>query len=92
MEGRLADALAVSGWAVVEGRARMDVRLVTKITAGLRRAVWRVSEQAVAELMRELGLAARRKKTRKSMTPGNGTSGQDQLSQGDRLSGKPVTC
>jgi putative transposase len=44
-----------------------------RITADLREAGWRVSENTVAALMRELGLAARRKKKRKSTTrPGRG--------------------
>jgi hypothetical protein len=44
-----------------------------RIAAGLREAGWRVSENTVAGLMRELGLAARRKKRRKSTTrPGTG--------------------
>jgi putative transposase len=44
-----------------------------RITADLRDAGWRVSENTVAQLMRELGLAARRKHKRKSTTrPGKG--------------------
>ncbi len=44
-----------------------------RITADLRDAGWRVSENTVAGLMRELGLAARRKKKRKATTrPGQG--------------------
>ena len=44
-----------------------------RISADLRDAGWRVSENTVAGLMRELGLAARRKKKRKSTTrPGRG--------------------
>ena len=44
-----------------------------RITADLRDARWRVSENTVAGLMRELGLAARRKKRRKATTrPGRG--------------------
>jgi transposase InsO family protein len=44
-----------------------------RITADLRDAGWRVSENTVAGLMRELGLAARRKHKRKSTTrPGRG--------------------
>jgi putative transposase len=44
-----------------------------RITAGLREAGWRVSENTVAALMREQGLAARQKKKRKSTTrPGKG--------------------
>jgi putative transposase len=44
-----------------------------RITADLRDDGWRVSENTVAALMRELGLAARRKKKRKSTTrPGKG--------------------
>jgi transposase InsO family protein len=39
-----------------------------RITADLRDAGWRVSENTVAALMRDLGLAARRKKKRKSTT------------------------
>jgi putative transposase len=39
-----------------------------RITADLREAGWRVSESTVAAVMRELGLAARRKKKRKSTT------------------------
>jgi transposase InsO family protein len=44
-----------------------------RITADLRDAGWRVSENTVAGLMRELGLAARSKKKRRSTTrPGRG--------------------
>ena len=44
-----------------------------RITADLRDAGWRVSQNTVAELMRELGLAARRKKKRRATTrPGRG--------------------
>jgi transposase InsO family protein len=44
-----------------------------RITADLRDAGWRVSENTVAGLMRELGLAARRKKKRRATTrPGKG--------------------
>jgi transposase InsO family protein len=44
-----------------------------RITAALRDAGWRVSENTVAALMREQGLAARRKKRRKATTrPGRG--------------------
>jgi transposase InsO family protein len=44
-----------------------------RITADLRDAGWRVSENTVAGVMRELGLAARRKKRRKGTTrPGKG--------------------
>ena len=44
-----------------------------RITADLRDAGWRVSENTVAGLMRELGLAARRTKKRKATTrPGRG--------------------
>jgi putative transposase len=44
-----------------------------RITAALREAGWRVSENTVAVLMREMGLAARRRKGRKSRTrPGKG--------------------
>lgn len=44
-----------------------------RITAALRDAGWRVSENTVAVLMREQGLAARRKKRRKATTrPGKG--------------------
>jgi putative transposase len=44
-----------------------------RITADLRDAGWRVSENTVAALMRELGLAARRKRKRKGTTrPGRG--------------------
>ncbi len=39
-----------------------------RITADLREAGWRVSQNTVAALMRERGLAARRKKKRKSTT------------------------
>jgi putative transposase len=44
-----------------------------RITAALREAGWRVSENTVAALMREQGLAARRKKRRRAATrPGKG--------------------
>jgi putative transposase len=44
-----------------------------RITADLREAGWRVSENTVAALMREQGLAARRKNKRRSATrPGKG--------------------
>jgi transposase InsO family protein len=44
-----------------------------RITAALRDAGWRVSENTVAALLREQGLAARRKKKRKATTrPGKG--------------------
>jgi len=44
-----------------------------RITADLREAGWQVSENTIAALMRELGLAARRKKKRKATTrPGKG--------------------
>ena len=44
-----------------------------RITADLREAGWRVGENTVAALMREQGLAARRKKKRKGTTrPGQG--------------------
>jgi len=44
-----------------------------RITADLREAGWRVSKNTVAALMREQGLAARRKKKRKATTrPGRG--------------------
>jgi putative transposase len=44
-----------------------------RITADLREVGWKVSENTVAEVMRELGLAARRKNKRRSITrPGKG--------------------
>jgi putative transposase len=44
-----------------------------RITADLREAGWRVGENTVAGLMRELGVAARRKRKRRSTTrPGKG--------------------
>jgi transposase InsO family protein len=44
-----------------------------RVTAALRAAGWRVSENTVAALMREQGLAARRKRRRKATTrPGKG--------------------
>jgi putative transposase len=44
-----------------------------RITADLREAGWKVSENTVAAVMRELGLAARRRKKRRSTTrPGQG--------------------
>ncbi|WP_220454049.1 IS3 family transposase [Nocardioides immobilis] len=47
-----------------------------RITADLRDEGWRVSENTVAALMRELGLAARRKRRRKQTTrQGRGSGG-----------------
>jgi len=43
-----------------------------RITADLKAAGWKVSENTVAALMRELGLAARRKKRRPKTRPGRG--------------------
>jgi putative transposase len=44
-----------------------------RITADLREAGWKVSENTVAAIMREQGLAARRRKRRRSTTrPGKG--------------------
>jgi transposase InsO family protein len=43
-----------------------------RITAALREAGWRVSQNTVAALMREQGLAARRKKRKASTRPGRG--------------------
>jgi putative transposase len=44
-----------------------------RITADLTDAGWRVSQNTVAQIMRELGLAARRRKKRRSLTrPGKG--------------------
>ena len=43
-----------------------------RITAALREDGWRVSENAVAALMREQGLAARRKRRKGGTRPGKG--------------------
>jgi putative transposase len=44
-----------------------------RVTAALREDGWRVSENTVTGLMRQMGLAARRKKKRRSSTrPGKG--------------------
>jgi putative transposase len=54
-------------------RARRGTYGSPRIIAGLREASWKVSKNTVAEVMRELGLAARRKKKRRSTTrPGKG--------------------
>jgi len=60
-----------------------------RITADLRDAGWRVSENTVAALMRELGLAARRKKRRKATTrPGKGRWRAPDLVKRDFPAGK----
>ena len=63
-----------------------------RITADLRDAGWRVSENTVAALMRELGLAARRKKKRKATTrPGKGRWRAPDLVKRDFPTGK-INC
>jgi len=60
-----------------------------RITADLKDAGWKVSENTVAELMRELGLAARRKKRRKAATrPGRGRWRAPDLVKRDFPAGK----
>ena len=60
-----------------------------RITADLREAGWRVSENTVAALMRKLGLAARRKHRRKSTTrPGRGRWRAPDLVKRDFPAGK----
>jgi transposase InsO family protein len=60
-----------------------------RITADLRDAGWRVSENSVAAVMRELGLAARRNKKRKSTTrPGRGRWRAPDLVQRDFPAGQ----
>ncbi len=60
-----------------------------RITADLKDAGWKVSENTVAELMRELGLAARRKKRRKATTrPGRGRWRAPNLVKRDFPAGK----
>jgi putative transposase len=60
-----------------------------RITAALRDAGWRVSENTVAVLMREQGLAARRKKRRKATTrPGKGRWRAPDLVKRDFPAGK----
>ena len=60
-----------------------------RITADLKDAGWRVSENTVAALMRELGLAARRKKKRKATTrPGKGRWRAPDLVKRDFPAGK----
>jgi transposase InsO family protein len=60
-----------------------------RITADLRDEGWRVSENTVAALMRELGLAARRKKKRKATTrPGKGRWRAPDLVKRDFPAGK----
>lgn len=59
------------------------------ITAGLREAGWRVSENTVAALMREQGLAARPKRRRTSTTrPGRGRWRAPDLIKRDFPAGK----
>jgi putative transposase len=60
-----------------------------RITADLKDAGWKVSENTVAALMRELGLAARRKKRRKATTrPGRGRWRAPDLVKRDFPAGK----
>jgi len=60
-----------------------------RITADLRDAGWRVSENTVAGLMREQGLAARRKRRRRSTTrPGRGRWRAPDLVKRDFPAGK----
>jgi transposase InsO family protein len=60
-----------------------------RIAADLRYAGWQVSKNTVAALMRELGLAARRKKRRKSTTrPGRGRWRAPDLVQRDFPAGQ----
>jgi putative transposase len=60
-----------------------------RITADLKDAGWRVSENTVAAVMREQGLAARRKKRRRSMTrPGKGRWRAPDLVKRDFPAGK----
>jgi transposase InsO family protein len=60
-----------------------------RITADLRDAGWRVSENTIAQIMRELGLAARRKKKRRSTTrPGKGRWRAPDLVRRDFPAGK----
>jgi hypothetical protein len=60
-----------------------------RITAGLREAGWTVSENTVAAVMAELGLAARRKKKRKAATrPGKGRWRAPDLVKRDFPAGK----
>jgi len=60
-----------------------------RITADLRDEGWRVSENTVAALMAELGLAARRKKKRKATTrPGKGRWRAPDLVKRDFPAGK----
>jgi putative transposase len=60
-----------------------------RITADLREAGWRVSENTVAGLMREFGLAARRSRTRKGGTrPGKGRWRAPDLVRRDFPAGK----
>jgi transposase InsO family protein len=60
-----------------------------RITADLKDAGWKVSENTVAQLMRELHLAARRKKKRRSLTrPGKGRWRAPDLVKRDFNAGK----
>jgi putative transposase len=60
-----------------------------RITADLKDEGWRVSENTVALLMRELGLAARQKKKRKATTrPGRGRWRAPDLVKRDFRAGK----
>ena len=62
-----------------------------RITADLRDAGWRVSENTVAGLMREQGLAARRKRRRRSTTrPGRGRFQRSVLNAWRRHCGQPA--
>jgi putative transposase len=62
-----------------------------RITADLKDEGWRVSENTVAALMRELGLAARRKKRKATTRPGKGRWRAPDLVKRDFPAGK-INC